>query len=123
MFYQDEPYFHNVSGGIHTVYVRDKHGCGTASITVSVIDYPRFFTPNGDGNNDFWQIQGVNSKFQTSSDIYIFNRYGKLLKQLNPTSSGWNGIINGGLVPNDDYWFSVLLEDGRSFKGHFTLKR
>ncbi len=121
--YQDSPVFDYVVGGVHTLYVRDKNGCGTASIVVSVIDYPKFFTPNGDGSNDFWQIQGVNGEFQPSSDIYIFNRYGKLLKQLDPSSKGWNGELNGDLIPNDDYWFRVTLEDGRAFSGHFTLKR
>lgn len=122
-FYQDEPFFDYVNGGIHTLYVRDKNGCGTASFEMSVVNYPKFFTPNGDGYHDFWQIEGVNSDFQPSSDIYIFNRYGKLLKQLDPTSSGWNGTFNGVLLSNDDYWFRVLLEDGREFIGHFTLKR
>lgn len=52
--YQDSPYFNNVKSGIHTLYVRDKKGCGTSSIGVSVIGYPKYFTPNGDGTNDTW---------------------------------------------------------------------
>jgi len=122
-FYQDESMFEHVSSGIHTLYIRDKKGCGTSSIDISVIGFPKFFTPNGDGNNDTWQIAGVNGKFQTGSDIYIYDRYGKLLKQLNPKSTGWDGTFNGNMLPTDDYWFSVSLEDGRVFKGHFTLKR
>lgn len=92
-------------------------------IEISIIGYPKFFTPNGDGTNDFWQIQGISSQFQPNSSIYIFDRYGKLLKQLPPLGSGWNGTFNGHLLPNDDYWFKVLLQDGRTFMGHFTLKR
>ena len=122
-FYQDEPVFENVSSGIHTLYVRDKKGCGTSSIDISIIGFPRFFTPNGDGNNDTWQIAGVNGQFQAHSDIYIYDRYGKLIKQLNPGSNGWDGTFNGQLLATDDYWFSVILEDGREFKGHFALKR
>ncbi len=122
-FYQDEPIFKNVGPGIHTLYVRDKKGCGTSTLDISVIGFPKFFTPNGDGNNDTWQIAGVNGQFQTNSDIYIYDRYGKLLKQLSPNSNGWDGTFNGTMLPNDDYWFSVNLEDGRMFKGHFTLKR
>ncbi len=121
--YQDEPFFERIKGGIHTLFVRDKNGCGTTSITISVIDYPNFFTPNGDGINENWQILGINTEFQPQSDIYIFDRHGKLMKQLNPLSEGWNGIFNGQLMPTDDYWFRVMLEDGREFKGHFTLKR
>ena len=121
--YQDEPFFDRVKGGIHTLFVRDKNGCGTTSIDISVIDYPNFFTPNGDGFNDLWQILGINAQFQPQSDIYIFDRYGKLLKQLNPLSNGWDGTFNGNVMNSDDYWFKVLLQDGREFKGHFSLKR
>lgn len=121
--YQDEPFFDRVRGGIHTIFVRDKKGCGTSSIEISVIDYPNYFTPNGDGTNDFWQILGINAQFQPQSDIYIFDRYGKLMKQLDPISNGWNGTFNGQLLPSDDYWFRVMLDDGREFKGHFSLKR
>ena len=122
-FYQDEPFFDNVKAGFHTIYVRDKKGCGTSSIGVSVIGYPKYFTPNGDGVNDFWQILGVNSQFQPNSKIYIFDRYGKLIKQILTSSIGWDGTFNGQLLNSDDYWFKVLLEDGRQFMGHFTLKR
>tara|TARA_R110002033_G_scaffold89819_3_gene139968 strand:- start:10977 stop:16139 length:5163 start_codon:yes stop_codon:yes gene_type:complete len=121
--YQDEPFFDRIKGGIHTLFVRDKNGCGTTSIDISVIDYPNFFTPNGDGFNDSWQILGINAQFQPQSDIYIFNRYGKLLKQLNPLSNGWDGTFNGNMMNSDDYWFKVSLQDGREFKGHFSLKR
>ena len=121
--YQDDFVFNHVKGGLYKLYVRDKNGCGTTYLEISIIGYPKFFTPNGDGNNDFWQIQGVNSQFQPNSNIYIFDRYGKLLKQLNPLGNGWDGTFNGHLLPNDDYWFQVLLEDGRDFIGHFTLKR
>jgi gliding motility-associated-like protein len=121
--YQDESFFENVKAGFHKLYVRDKDGCGTTFIAVSVIGYAKFFTPNGDGTNDTWQIKGIGSGFQSNSDIYIFDRYGKLLKQLDPLGIGWDGTFNGALLSTDDYWFKVLLQDGRTFMGHFTLKR
>ena len=121
--YQDEPFFERVKAGIHTLFVRDKKGCGTASIDISVIGYPKFFTPNNDGYNDYWQIKGVNAQFQPNSSIYIFDRYGKLLKQIATTSNGWDGTFNGDRMRSDDYWFKVMLQDGRTFMGHFSLKR
>ena len=122
--YQDKPFFDGVKPGVYKLYVRDKNGCGTAGpLEISIIGYVRYFTPNGDGANDTWQIKGINSKFQPNSNIHIFDRYGKLLKQLDPLGPGWNGTFNGNLMPNDDYWFKVLLQDGRTFMGHFTLKR
>jgi gliding motility-associated-like protein len=86
------------------------------------IGFPKFFTPNGDGFNDTWQVQ-VNGQPQVIKDIFIFNRYGKLLKKLNSTYTGWDGTYNGKTLPSNDYWFSVSLEDGRVFKGHFSLIR
>jgi gliding motility-associated-like protein len=115
--------FENVAAGIHDIYIIDKNGCGTITKQVAVIGVPKFFTPNGDGYNDFWNIKGVNTYFNSKSIIYIFDRYGKLIKQILPSSQGWDGTINGEPLPADDYWFTVKLEDGRETKGHFSLKR
>ncbi|NND26415.1 MAG: T9SS type B sorting domain-containing protein, partial [Flavobacteriaceae bacterium] len=85
-----------------------------------------FFTPNGDGYHDTWNIAGIAT--QPSAKIYIFDRFGKLLKQLSPTSQGWNGTYNGALMPSDDYWFMVEYNEPsdqsrKEFRAHFTLKR
>ncbi|QRM89670.1 T9SS type B sorting domain-containing protein [Lacinutrix sp. WUR7] len=124
-YYQSSPIFTNVTpGGIYTVSVRDiKNGCGVEKEIISVIGFPKFFSPNNDGINDYWQVYGVSSLFQPNSKIKIFDRYGKLLKQISPIGQGWDGTFNGGVLPNDDYWFSVLLQDGREYFNHFTLKR
>jgi gliding motility-associated-like protein len=121
--FQLSNYFDNVSSGIHEVYINDKNGCGTVSKTISVIGVPKYFTPNADGFNDFWNIEGINATFNGNSTIYIFDRYGKLLKQLIPTSQGWDGTIAGQPLSSDDYWYTLQLEDGREVKGHFSLKR
>ena len=121
--YQDDTTFYDISPGFHTVYVRDKNGCGIANETVSVIGFPNFFTPNGDGYNDTWHIYGINTPSQSESKIYIFDRYGKLLKQLLYDSLGWDGTYNGNPMPTSDYWFYIKLGDNRIFRGHFTLKR
>ena len=122
--YQESNYFENIKPGIYSVFVKDvKNNCGEVPEKVSVIGYPKYFTPNGDGYNDTWQIYGVSSMFQPNTKILIFNRFGKLIKEISPLSEGWNGIINGEIVPADDYWFMVKLQDGRIFKNHFSLKR
>lgn len=121
--YQDSNIFENVFPGIYSVSVRDiKNNCGAVDNGVSVIGFPKFFTPNNDGVNDVWKIYGVSSMFQSNTKIQIYNRFGKLVKQLDPTGEGWNGLLNGRKLPSDDYWFSVTLQDGRVFKNHFTLK-
>lgn len=126
-FYQMEPYFEQVPAGIHTLFVRDTDNCGTTSLEISVIGYPKFFTPNNDGFNDTWNIIGINQNFYPNSLLYIFDRFGKLLAQINPNSQGWNGIYNNKELPSSDYWFTVQLTDPngeiRIKKGHFSLIR
>ena len=90
--------------------------CRDDSEETTDIDYPKFFTPNNDGYNDFWQINRKN-KF-SNSDIFIFDRYGKLLKQISQNGLGWDGFYNGKKMPSDDYWFKVNLSDGKIFSGH-----
>jgi gliding motility-associated-like protein len=121
--YQDSNLFENVAPGIHTVYVRDKNKCGVVEDMVSVIGFPKFFTPNNDGYHDTWQVYGISAQFQPNTKIFIHDRYGKLIKQLDPLGRGWDGKFNGKPLPSSDYWFAVTLEDGRIFKSHFTLKR
>ena len=119
--YQNSNYFTNIPGGIYTVFVRDKAGCGQDSSEVTLIDYPKFFTPNNDGYNDYWQIKGIEK--YPNSQIFIFDRYGKLLKQLSTNSLGWDGSFNGKMMFSNDYWFKVNFENGKVLVGHFTLKR
>ncbi|MFD0992560.1 T9SS type B sorting domain-containing protein [Tenacibaculum geojense] len=119
--YQDSNYFSNIKGGIYTVFVRDKDGCGQDSEKVTIIDYPKFFTPNNDGYNDFWQINGI-INFPNSETI-IFDRYGKPLARITPNDLGWDGFYNGKKMISNDYWFKTNLGNGRTFYGHFSLKR
>ncbi|GAA3574694.1 T9SS type B sorting domain-containing protein [Snuella lapsa] len=121
--FQENPTFENVFPGIYTISVKDvKNDCGTVQEPVSVIGFPKYFTPNNDGFNDTWQIYGVSDMFQPNTKILIYNRYGKLLKQLNPLGKGWDGTFNGEKLPSDDYWFVITLQDGRIVKNHFSLK-
>lgn len=123
--WQDGGLFSNVSPGEHVVTARDRNGCGTATATVFVFDYPLYFTPNGDGQNDTWQIENIGN----SAKIYIFDRYGKLLKQISPGGNGWDGTYNGSAMPTSDYWFTVEYDEPgtadqrKQFRAHFTLKR
>ncbi len=121
--YQVSNVFSNVMPGFYTVYVKDLKGCGIIPKEVSVLGIPKYFTPNGDGYNDYWNIQGVNQNFYSKSKIQIFDRYGKFLIQVNPLSLGWDGAFNGISMPSTDYWYVITLEDGRIVKGHFSLKR
>ena len=121
--YQTENFFSFVDIGEHTLYIKDLNGCGIMSKVFYILGTPPFFTPNGDGFNDTWNVRGIDPTINSSSIITIFDRYGKLLKQISPLGLGWDGMLNGFELPSDDYWFSIKFTDGRSTKGHFTLKR
>jgi gliding motility-associated-like protein len=121
--YQNNNFFDNLLPGIYTVYVNDELGCGFTTQEISVLGIPKFFTPNNDGTNDYWNINGVSQQFNANATIRIYDRFGKLLKQIKPLSVGWDGTYNGYTVLSDDYWYVIELENGRTVKGHFTLKR
>jgi gliding motility-associated-like protein len=121
--YQASNVFTNITPGIYTVYIKDVNECGIVSKDISVLGIPKFFTPNGDGYNDTWNIIGVSAQFNQNTLLYIYDRYGKLVKQLTALSSGWDGIYNGQPLPSTDYWYVIELEDGRVARGHFSLKR
>lgn len=121
--FQDSNYFENVEAGIHTLYIADKQDCGIISRQIAVVGIPKFFTPNADGHNDNWKIKGLTQHFYSNSTIHIYNRFGKLLKQITASGNGWDGTYNGKSLPADDYWYVIALEDGRVVKGHFALKR
>ena len=89
-----------------------------------LIDAPAFFTPNGDGYHDLWSVD-----FQENvllDEVSIYDRFGKLLKRLNPNNLNWDGKYNGVDMPSNEYWFSIYYryqERQLEYRGHFTLKR
>lgn len=120
--YQDSNVFNNLPAGEYTIYINDKNGCGYIEQDAYILNYPKYFTPNGDGYNDFWKIDF--SEYEPDITIRIFDRYGKFLKQLNPFSNGWDGTYNGNRLSSSDYWFVVNRPSkGKQHKGHFALKR
>lgn len=126
--YSDNNTFSNLEPGTHTFYVRDKSGCGIVEERfvqdLTLEGFPKFFTPNGDNINDFWQfIQPPNGEFVVLQSIRIFNRYGHFLKEISQNSQGWDGNFQGQPLPAGDYWFHAVDESNREIKGHFSLKR
>jgi gliding motility-associated-like protein len=121
--YQSNTNFSNLEPGFYTIYVNDTNGCGISNEEIDIVGYPKFFTPNSDGANDYWQIIGANEMFNTNSFISVFDRIGNLVANFSPETTGWDGTFNGNQLPASDYWFKVNLEDGRTFTGHFALKR
>jgi hypothetical protein len=123
--YTNQRKFTNITPGLHSLFINDKNGCGVTEFMFSVLEYPKFFSPNGDGINDVWQIKGVTSTFYEVSNIYIFNRFGNLLHIVKDNTVGWNGLVNGKKLPPSTYWFKTVLTDVNGFtiekKGSFSL--
>lgn len=128
--FQDAPLFENLEGGIYQIIVNDKNGCSPdTTLLVSVIQFPKFFTPNADGQNDTWVVKGANQTFYPNASINIFNRFGKLVAQVPIDSNGWDGTYNGKTLPSDDYWYNITLipsdqtKPTINKKGNFSLLR
>ena len=128
--YQDEPLFENLEGGIYEVIVNDKNGCSpNTTLTVSVIQFPKFFTPNGDNINDTWIVKGANQTFYPNASINIFNRFGNLVAKVPIDSNGWDGTYQGKILPSDNYWYNITLVPADKTKptirkkGNFSLLR
>ncbi len=81
---------------------------------------PNFFTPNNDSFNDEWVVRS--SQNTTVLNVYIFDRFGKLLKQLAPDQS-WDGTVNGRQLPPNTYWFAIDVLNAPPLRGYFMLKR
>lgn len=120
--------FQNVLPGMHTITVIDPRGCGSVTEEIVIVGFNVFFTPNGDGANDLWHIEGLS--ILQNPQVYIYDRYGKFIKQLNANSTGWDGTYNGKLLPASDYWFKLTYEDesgqaetAKYINNHFSLKR
>ncbi|WP_458629182.1 T9SS type B sorting domain-containing protein [Winogradskyella sp. PC D3.3] len=114
--------FNDLSEGIHTLHVTDLNGCIIKSLSFEIevdLFIPVFFTPNNDSDNDLWTVIDRN---RIVKEILIFNRYGKLIKQLIPSQYSWDGYYNGKMLESNDFWYLITLKNGEELRGHFALK-
>ena len=120
--WQSSSNFLNLPINDYTVYVRDVNCLyEVESERLFLLYYDKFFTPNNDGVNDYWQI--INSRKEEDIKIHIVNRFGRTMAILDYNDEGWDGRHNGVDLPSDDYWFRVVRNNGDVHFGHFTLKR
>lgn len=119
--YQSSNSFDFLQSGNYNFFVKDTKGCGITTGTFQILEAPKYFTPNGDGQNDFWHVPLLT--LQPKTIITIFDRYGKLIYHFKANQQGWDGTLNGKLLFADDYWYTISFENGRIVKGHFSLIR
>lgn len=119
--YQNSQTFNSVPGGIYTAYIKDSAGCNISTLEFAHIVVPKMISPNGDGYNDIFELRGVG--FFDSSEILIFDRYGKVLKSGPGVGFQWNGKFNGTDLPADDYWCFIKISGFPDQTIHFSLIR
>ncbi|MEH6745881.1 MAG: T9SS type B sorting domain-containing protein [Maribacter arcticus] len=123
----DKNTFYITRTDTYEVRVVDQNGCESiANIFMEFIDIelPNFFTPDGDGQNDFWIPRNMEQFPEIL--IKIFDRYGRVVSEQSADSEGWDGLYSGKELPTGDYWYVIKLNgerDEREFVGHFTLYR
>jgi gliding motility-associated-like protein len=114
--------FSYLQSGSYVAYVRDVNGCNLVEQGFIVFTISKFFTPNNDGANDTWEIKEMINYPQSIAQV--FDRFGKLIIELNAKNYSWNGTYENKYLPADDYWYRIKLENNKpEIKGHFTLKR
>jgi gliding motility-associated-like protein len=120
--YQNSNVFYNAPSGLQTAYVREVNECSLDTKTFIVLVTPRFFTPNNDTYNDYWEVKGLAN--YPKAEVSIFDRYGKLIIILNSTNTKWDGTFNDSEMPSSDYWYVLKIDaNGAEKSGHFSLKR
>ncbi|MDC1379779.1 T9SS type B sorting domain-containing protein, partial [Algibacter sp.] len=118
--FQHNNTFYNVKGGVYIVYIKEQNCETTAGVQHLHFSIPKFFTPNNDGIHDTFDLSGI--EFFNSSEVSIYDRYGKLLRFSRNGPFSWDGTFNTQNLPADDYWYVIIIEE-QKFMGHFTLKR
>lgn len=96
----------------YVVTVTYNNNClATASIQVTVennlpVFIPNTFTPNGDGNNDVFQIYGQGIKV---IDLKIFNRWGEKVYESSNQYAGWDGSFKGEIQNPSVFAYTVRI--------------
>jgi gliding motility-associated-like protein len=97
----------------YTLYVTSNEGCGVSTDQVFIRVYkqvkiPNAFSPNGDGINDVWNIESLNT--YPEADLQVFNRYGQLVFHSKGYSKPWDGTMNGKPLPVGTYYYEIDLK-------------
>ena len=118
--FQSSSRFIDVPPGYVEVVTSDLNGCAIATKRVLVRGTPRFFTPNGDGVNDYWHVD--RSREYPDMTVIIFDRFGKVMTQLDSKMKGWDGTFDGKEQKTGAFWYAISYGD-KKYTGHFALIR
>ena len=109
--------------------------CDTATLFINVepaaFKIYQGFSPNGDGNNDYWRIDGIEIAPYKDNFVQVFDRFNNLVFEKrnynNTEGNSWKGESNHGLVkgglPEGTYFYHFRLDNGQTYSGFVVLKR
>ncbi|MDR6942375.1 gliding motility-associated C-terminal domain-containing protein [Mucilaginibacter pocheonensis] len=110
-------YISQVSGGCESSRTKVQ-----VTISLSAIHIANAFTPNGDGINDYWKIEGIEN--YPNAQIQIFNRYGQKLFESKGYPVPFNGTSKGNLLANGAYYYIINLNKNCSLlSGYLSIIR
>lgn len=121
--WQSSNVFTNLQLGEYKVYVRTKSGCIIGDKNFSIFNIPNMISPNGDGTNDKWRIAGLENYPQT--EILVSDRKGLLVfkqKIISKKPFEWDGRYNATPLPTGNYWYTIVVSDGRIYTGWLLIK-
>ena len=120
--WQSSPIFYNISEGNHTAFVRSSsQQCAIAEKDFTIFKIKNVFSPNSDGVNDEWKIEGIEK--YPGSKIKVLDRFGNMV--LERTVNGifsWNGEYLSRKLPTANYWYQIIVSDGRILTGFVMIK-
>ncbi|MEZ5020997.1 MAG: gliding motility-associated C-terminal domain-containing protein [Bacteroidales bacterium] len=116
--------------GLYIVEVRDFNGCMLSdsllltSLNEICVGIPNAFSPDGDGVNDFWNINRI--ALYTEAEVIVLNRWGDIVwRSEKGYPEPWDGRApNGKELPMDSYHYAIDLHNGeKPIVGHVTIIR
>jgi gliding motility-associated-like protein len=126
--YDENPVKTGLFFGNRTFYVVDDFGCSSDPFIYLVeapkLFIPPYFTPNGDGTNDTWEVENLKDVYPDAV-VTIYDRFGKkLIEYKGSAEQGWDGTYLGREMPTTDYWYEINIKEiNVQYVGHFTLLR
>ena len=119
--WQDSNIFYNLPNGSFTVFVKTNAGCEIKSFDFTIFNIQNVITPNNDGYNDVWTIEGIRN--YKNSEVTVFDRFGKIVfNKKDATDISWNGEYLGQPLPTNNYWYILKISDGRVYTGFLLIK-
>jgi gliding motility-associated-like protein len=124
----NEPVLYNLGEGFYVVQVDDQNNCGLAMDSVALrsnenncLVIPTAISPNGDGRNDVWEIDGI--EYYPDVVIEIYSRWGDLVfKSERGYNTKFDGMYRGNHLPVDSYHFIINLNNGSEpILGNITI--